>query len=126
MTRYNQSIHLPSQQTNSHFQHARQQRGDRRNHLSHRHCKPKDTTKASSDHPELTFILQLGTAVGGLSRTVGGVVGTAGRGVGQTINNTTGTKAVGDGLQGLTDGLENGVASVARVVEDGSKGKKVW
>jgi hypothetical protein len=29
-------------------------------------------------------------------------------------------------LQGLTDGLENGVASVARGVEDGSKGKKVW
>lgn len=70
--------------------------------------------------------LQLGTAVGGVSRTVGGVVGTAGRGVGQTINNTTGTKAVGDGLQGLTNGIEDGVAGVAKGVEDGSKGKKIW
>jgi hypothetical protein len=53
-------------------------------------------------------------------------VGTAGRGLGQTINNTTGTKAVGDGLQGLTNGVEDGVANVARGVEDGSKGKKIW
>jgi hypothetical protein len=64
--------------------------------------------------------------VGGISRTAGGLVGTAGRGLGQTINNTTGTKAVGDGLQSLTNGLEDGVANVARGVEDGSKGKKIW
>jgi hypothetical protein len=69
---------------------------------------------------------QLGTAVGGISRTAGGLVGTAGRGLGQTINNTTGTKAVGDGLQGLTNGVEDGVANLARGVEDGSKGKKIW
>jgi hypothetical protein len=76
--------------------------------------------------PRLTFSSQLGAAVGGLSRTAGGLVGTAGRGLGQTINNTTGTKAVGDGLQGLTNGVEDGVANVARGVEDGSKGKKIW
>lgn len=83
------------------------------------------TIRAQPSHV-LTQPSQLGTAVGGISRTAGGLVGTAGRGVGQTINNTTGTKAVGDGLQGLTNGIEDGVANVARGVEDGSKGKKIW
>lgn len=53
-------------------------------------------------------------------------MGALGRGVGETVNNTTGTKAVGDGLQGLTNGIEDGASNVAKGVEDGSKGKKVW
>ncbi|PPJ51155.1 hypothetical protein CBER1_08540 [Cercospora berteroae] len=68
----------------------------------------------------------VGTVVGGVSRTVGGVVGALGRGVGDTINNTTGTKAVGDRLQGITNGVEDGAAKVAKGVEDGTKGKKVF
>lgn len=54
------------------------------------------------------------------------MVGALGRGVGDTIKNTTGTKAVGDGLQGITNGVEDGAAKVAKGVEDGSKGKKVF
>ncbi|TKA73844.1 hypothetical protein B0A55_07616 [Friedmanniomyces simplex] len=68
----------------------------------------------------------LGAAVGGVSRTVGGVVGAAGRGLGTTVNNTTGTKAVGDGLQSLTNTVEDATNNVAHGVEQGSVGKKAW
>ena len=53
-------------------------------------------------------------------------MGAAGRGVGDTINNTTGTKQGGDGLKSVTNGLENGIAQVAKGVERGSVGKKAW
>lgn len=46
--------------------------------------------------------------------------------MGGTINNTTGTRQVGDGLQSLTNGLEDATNSVAKGVENGSMGKKVW
>lgn len=52
------------------------------------------------------------------------MVGTAGRGVGETVNNTTGTKAVGDGLQGLTDGIESGATSVGKGAEHAGEWKK--
>ncbi|KXL46000.1 MAG: hypothetical protein FE78DRAFT_99059 [Acidomyces sp. 'richmondensis'] len=68
----------------------------------------------------------VGAAVGGVSRTVGGVVGAAGRGVGGTVNNTTGTKAVGDGLQSLTNAVEDASNNLAHGVEKGSEGKKIW
>ncbi|KAK3117261.1 hypothetical protein LTR53_001521 [Teratosphaeriaceae sp. CCFEE 6253] len=68
----------------------------------------------------------LGAAVGGVSRTLGGVVGAAGRGIGDTVNNTTGTKAVGDGLQSLTNTVEDASNNVAKGVENGSVGKKTW
>ncbi|KAK3624223.1 hypothetical protein LTR56_013974 [Elasticomyces elasticus] len=68
----------------------------------------------------------LGAAVGGVSRTLGGVVGAAGRGVGETVNNTTGTKAVGDGLQSITNTVEDATNNVAKGVEHGSVGKKAW
>lgn len=61
-----------------------------------------------------------------MSRTVGGVVGAAGRGVGGTVNNTTGTKAVGDGLQSLTNAVEDASNNLAHGVEKGSEGKKIW
>ena len=54
------------------------------------------------------------------------MVGAAGRGVGDTVNNTTGTKQAGDGLKSLTNGVEDGVAKVAKGVEKGSVGKKGW
>ncbi|KXS95660.1 hypothetical protein AC578_6252 [Pseudocercospora eumusae] len=60
----------------------------------------------------------------------GGVVGALRRGVGDTINNTTGTKAVGEGFQGVSNGIEDedGATSIAKAVEHGtgSKGKKMW
>ena len=59
-----------------------------------------------------------------MSKTAGGVVGTAGRGLGDTINNTTGTKAVGDGLQSLTDGIESGANSVGKGTEKAGEWKK--
>lgn len=51
-------------------------------------------------------------------------MGAAGRGVGETINSTTGTKAVGDGLQAVTGGVESGTDNLAKGVEQGSQGKK--
>lgn len=51
-------------------------------------------------------------------------MGTAGRGVGDTINNTTGTKAVGDGLQSLTGGIESGANSVGKGAENAGEWKK--
>lgn len=69
---------------------------------------------------------QLGNAVGGITKTAGGLVGTAGRGVGETINNTTGTKAVGDGLQGVTGGIEDAGNSAGKGAENAGQGKKSW
>ena len=54
------------------------------------------------------------------------MVGAAGRGVGDTVNHTTGTKQGGDALKSLTDGVEDGVSRIAKGVEDGSKGKRVF
>ena len=42
------------------------------------------------------------------------------------MNNTTGTKKVGDALQAVTNGLEDATNNVAHGVEQGSMGKKVW
>lgn len=53
-------------------------------------------------------------------------MGAAGRGLGSTVNNTTGTKAVGDGLRGLTDGVEDGAVGLGKGVENASVGKKGW
>lgn len=53
----------------------------------------------------------------------GGVVGAAGRGVGDTINSTTGTKAVGDGLQSVTGGVENGAKSLGKGAENAGQWK---
>lgn len=53
----------------------------------------------------------------------GGIVGAAGRGVGDTINSTTGTKAVGDGLQSVTGGVENGANSVGKGAENAGQWK---
>lgn len=69
---------------------------------------------------------QVGNALGGITKTAGGLVGAAGRGVGETINSTTGTKAVGDGLQGITGGIEDGANSVGKGVENAGQGKKSW
>lgn len=51
-------------------------------------------------------------------------MGTAGRGVGETINSTTGTKAVGDGLQSVTGGLEDGANSAGKGAENAGQWKK--
>jgi phage-related protein len=73
----------------------------------------------------------VGNTVGGVTRTVGGVVGAAGRGVGHTITGATGRagKPVGDGIAGTTTGIENAANNVARGVEDagrGESGGKYW
>ena len=66
----------------------------------------------------------MGNAAGGVTRTVGGLLGAAGRGVGDTINNTTGTKAVGDGLKSVTDGIEDGGNQVGKGFENAGQWKK--
>jgi hypothetical protein len=78
------------------------------------------------EHNTLLTHDQVGNALGGITKTAGGLVGTAGRGVGETINNTTGTKAVGDGLQGITGGIEDGANSAGKGVENAGQGKKSW
>jgi hypothetical protein len=67
---------------------------------------------------------QVGNLVGGVTKGVGGVVGAAGKGVGDTINNTTGTKAVGDGLQGVTGGIEDGAQQAGKGAENAGEWKK--
>ena len=84
------------------------------------------TTQNQSQRTTYLTHLQVGNALGGITKTAGGLVGTAGRGVGETINNTTGTKAVGDGLQGITGGIEDGANSAGKGVENAGQGKKSW
>lgn len=42
----------------------------------------------------------------------------------QTVNKTTGTEAAGNALKAVTNGVEDATASVAKGVENGSKGKR--
>ncbi|KAL8737055.1 MAG: hypothetical protein Q9181_002070 [Wetmoreana brouardii] len=67
----------------------------------------------------------VGNTVGGLGRTVGGVVGAGGRGLGQTITGATGSagKPVGEAIESLGNGVENGSNSVSKGVEDAGKWK---
>ena len=44
--------------------------------------------------------------------------------MGETINNTTGTKAFGDGLQSVTGGIADGANSAGKGVEDAGQWKK--
>lgn len=46
-----------------------------------------------------------------------------GRGVGSTVNNTTGTRVVGDSLVGVTDGVEQGTTAVGKGVENAGQWK---
>ncbi|KAK4897002.1 hypothetical protein LTR27_005249 [Elasticomyces elasticus] len=71
-----------------------------------------------------TDMSKLGNAAGGLSKTLGGVVGATGKGIGNTINDTTGTKAAGDGLQGVTGGIEDGANSAGKGAENAGQWKK--
>nr|OQO30205.1 hypothetical protein B0A51_01353 [Rachicladosporium sp. CCFEE 5018] len=93
---------------------------------SHLYSMPLDNKNNRAADAVKTGTSTLGNAFGGLSKAVGGTVGAAGRGVGDTINNTTGTKAVGDGLQSLTGGVEDGANSVGKGVENAGQGKKSW
>lgn len=54
------------------------------------------------------------------------MVGAAGKGVGDTINNTTGTKQVGDGLQSVTDGIEESGKQMGKGAENAGQGNKGW
>ena len=77
----------------------------------------------------VTFVTStLGNTVGGLSKTVGGVVGAAGRGLGDTVTNVTGSagKPVGDGLSSLTTGIENGARDLGKGAENAGQGKGPW
>jgi hypothetical protein len=67
----------------------------------------------------------LGNTVGGLGRTVGGVAGAATRGLGGTVNSVTGDagKPVGDAVSSIGTGLEGGLNTVAKGVEDAGN---VW
>lgn len=46
--------------------------------------------------------------------------------MGDTINSTTGTKQVGDGLQSLTGGVEDGANRLGKGAENAGEGKKSW
>lgn len=67
----------------------------------------------------------VGNTVGGLGRTVGGVVGAGGRGLGQTITGATGSagKPVGEAIESLANGVEGGARNVSKGVEDAGKWK---
>ena len=67
----------------------------------------------------------VGNTVGGLGRTVGGVVGAGGRGLGQTITSATGSagKPVGETLETLGNEVEKGAHNVSKGVEDAGKWK---
>jgi hypothetical protein len=45
-------------------------------------------------------------------------------GLGDTINNTTGTKQVGDGLQSVTGGIEDGANQAGKGAENAGQWKK--
>lgn len=68
----------------------------------------------------------LGNTVGGLGRTVGGITGAATRGLGGTVNSVTGDagRPVGDALGNIGTGLEGGLNSVSKGVEDAGTWKK--
>ncbi|MCJ1352854.1 MAG: hypothetical protein MMC33_002838 [Icmadophila ericetorum] len=67
----------------------------------------------------------LGNAVGGVTKTVGGVVGAGGRGVGNTITGVTGSagKPVGDALNSLATGIEGGAYDLGKGVERAGEGR---
>lgn len=112
----------PNQNQNAHRHRIQQRRRRGRCQGRHFHStfQPDFSIRTLLTHP------QVGNALGGITKTAGGLVGTAGRGVGETINNTTGTKAVGDGLQGITGGIEDGANSAGKGVENAGQGKKSW
>lgn len=68
----------------------------------------------------------LGNTVGGLGRTVGGVAGAATRGIGGTVSSVTGDagRPVGDAVSSIGTGLEGGLGSVSKGVEDAGQWKK--
>lgn len=68
----------------------------------------------------------LGNTVGGLGRTVGGVAGAATRGVGDTVSSVTGDagRPVGDAVGNIGTGVEGGLNSVSKGVEDAGQWKK--
>ncbi|KAI9742045.1 MAG: hypothetical protein M1834_000435 [Cirrosporium novae-zelandiae] len=67
----------------------------------------------------------IGNTVGGVSKTVGGILGAGGRGLGETITGVTGSagKPIGDGIASAATGIENGARDVARGVEKAGQGK---
>lgn len=90
----------------------------------------------------------LGNLTGGVVKTAGGAVGSVGQGLGETINSeftlsfntpqkrkpkvnanlkgtvdTTGTKAVGNGLQGLTGGVKDGADALGKGAENAGQWK---
>lgn len=65
----------------------------------------------------------LGNGVGGVARTVGGIVGAGGRGIGDTIASTTGKagRPIGQALADATTGIEGGTKRVAEGVEEAGR-----
>lgn len=68
----------------------------------------------------------LGNTVGGLGRTVGGIAGAATRGLGGTVNSVTGDagRPLGDAVGNIGTGLEGGLNSISKGVEDAGNWKK--
>ena len=68
----------------------------------------------------------LGNTVGAVGKTAGSVTGAAARGVGDTVNAATGdyVKPVGDGVGNIGTGIQGGLDSVSKGVEDAGNWKK--
>ncbi|KAJ4270264.1 hypothetical protein NW762_001940 [Fusarium torreyae] len=68
----------------------------------------------------------LGNTVGGLGRTVGNVTGAATRGVGDTVTGVTGEagRPLGDGVANLGTGVQGGLDSISKGVENAGQWKK--
>ncbi|PNP75649.1 hypothetical protein FNYG_11058 [Fusarium nygamai] len=68
----------------------------------------------------------VGNTVGGLGRTVGGVTGAATRGLGDTVTSATGDagRPLGDGIGNLGTGVQGGLDSISKGVENAGQWKK--
>ncbi|KAH7167615.1 hypothetical protein DER46DRAFT_646732 [Fusarium sp. MPI-SDFR-AT-0072] len=68
----------------------------------------------------------VGNTVGGLGRTVGNVTGAATRGLGDTVTSATGDagRPLGDGIGNLGTGVQGGLDSISKGVENAGQWKK--
>lgn len=82
-----------------------------------------NTTTSGAEGAAKGLTSTLGNLTGGVVKTAGGAVGSVGQGLGETINNTTGTKAVGNGLQGLTGGVKDGADALGKGAENAGQWK---
>ncbi|KAI5455905.1 hypothetical protein BGZ63DRAFT_368233 [Mariannaea sp. PMI_226] len=87
----------------------------------------KKNTATEGDIGAAQFVTStLGNTVGGSTRTVGNVAGAATRGLGDTVSSAKGEaeKPVGDAVVNIGTGLQEGLDSVSKGVENAGQWKK--